>query len=74
MMVIMTIPPVITINGSFSHSRIRTAYSDTGATANDAFHGSTTVSSSGSGYKCRGGCTITYTATDYDGNTTQLST
>ena len=56
-------PPVITINGSSSVTvELGTAYSDAGATANDAFHGSTTVSSSGSvDTNVVGTYTITYT-------------
>ena len=66
-----TIPPVITINGTSSVTvELGTAYTDAGATANDAHHGATTVSSSGSvDTNVVGTNTITYTATDYDGNT-----
>ena len=65
------VPPVITINGSNPDSvELGSTYSDPGATANDAFHGSTAVSSSGSvDTNTVGSYTITYTATDKDGNT-----
>jgi len=69
------IPPIITINGTSSVTvELGTAYSDAGATANDAFHGATTVSSSGSvDTNAVGTYTITYTATDLDGNTSTAS-
>jgi hypothetical protein len=69
------IPPIISINGSSSVTvELGTAYSDAGASANDAFHGSTTVSSSGSvDTNVVGTYTITYTATDLSGNTATAS-
>ena len=65
------VPPVITLNGSNPDSvELGTAYSDPGATADDAFHGSTPVTSSGTVDSTTvGSYTITYTATDLDGNT-----
>ena len=65
------VPPVITINGSNPDSvELGTTYSDPGATAFDEFHGSTPVTSSGTvDINVAGSYTITYTATDKDGNT-----
>ena len=65
------VPPVITINGSNPDSvELGSTYSDPGATANDAFHGATPVTSSGTvDTTTVGSYTITYTATDKDGNT-----
>ena len=65
------VPPVITINGSATVTvELGTSYTDEGATANDAFHGSTPVSSSGTvDTNSVGTYIITYTATDLDGNT-----
>ena len=43
------VPPVITLNGSASVTvELGSTYTDAGATANDAYHGSTSVSASGS--------------------------
>ena len=65
------VPPVITVNGANPATvELGDTYSDAGATANDAFHGSTPVTSSGSvDTSAVGSYTITYTATDKDGNT-----
>ena len=65
------VPPVITINGSNPDSvELGTTYSDPGATAFDEFHGTTPVTSSGTvDTSTVGSYTITYTATDKDGNT-----
>ena len=65
------VPPVITINGSASLTvELGSAYSDAGASANDANYGSTAVTSSGTvDTNTVGTYTITYTATDKDGNT-----
>ncbi len=65
------VPPVITLNGNSTVTvELGTSYSDAGATANDAFHGSTPVVSSGSvDVNTVGSYIITYTATDLDGNT-----
>ena len=64
------VPPVITLNGNSTVTvELGTSYSDAGATANDAFHGSTPVVSSGSvDVTTVGSYIITYTATDLDGN------
>ena len=63
-------PPVITITGSNPLTvELGSTYTDAGATANDAYRGSTSVSSSGSvNTDVLGSYTITYTATDLDGN------
>jgi len=68
------VPPVITVNGSNPATvELGSAYSDAGATAMDAHHGSTTVSSSGSvDTSVVGSYTITYTATDKDATLLQL--
>ena len=65
------VPPVITINGSNPATvELGTTYTDAGATANDEFHGATPVTSSGTvDTNTVGSYTITYTATDKDGNT-----
>jgi hypothetical protein len=65
------VPPVITINGSNPDSvELGTAYTDPGATAFDEYHGTTSVTSSGTvDTSTAGSYTITYTATDKDGNT-----
>ena len=65
------VPPVITITGNATVTvELGTSYTDAGATANDAFHGSTPVTSSGSvNTNAVGTYQITYTATDLDGNT-----
>jgi hypothetical protein len=65
------VPPVITINGSNPDSvELGSTYSDPGATAFDEYHGSTPVTSSGTvDTSAVGSYTITYTATDKDGNT-----
>ena len=64
-------PPVITIAGDNPATvELGTSYTDAGATANDAFHGDTPVTSSGSvDTSTVGSYTITYSATDKDGNT-----
>ena len=65
------VPPVITIIGSSSVTvELGSAYTDAGATANDAFHGVTAVTSSGNvNTDAVGTYTITYTATDKSNNT-----
>ena len=69
------VPPVITINGSNPATvELGTAYTDAGATAFDEFHGETPVSSTGTvDTDVVGSYTITYTATDKDGNTATAS-
>ena len=65
------VPPVITVNGSNPATvELGGTYTDAGATAMDAFHGSTPVTSSGNvDTSTVGSYTVTYTATDLDGNT-----
>ena len=65
------VPPVITINGDNPATvELGSTYSDAGATAMDAFHGSTNVIASGNvDTTAVGSYTVTYTATDLDGNT-----
>jgi hypothetical protein len=65
------IPPVITINGvNPATVELGATYTDAGATANDAYHGQTQVTSSGTvNTSTVGTYTITYTATDLDNNT-----
>ena len=65
------VPPVITINGDNPATvELGSAYVDDGATAFDDFHGVTEVTSSGSvDTSTVGSYTITYSATDKDGNT-----
>jgi Cu/Ag efflux protein CusF len=65
------VPPVITIIGDNPATvELGDAYVDQGATAFDEFHGVTTVSSSGTvDTSTVGTYTITYSATDLDGNT-----
>ena len=65
------VPPVITIIGDNPATvELGTTYSDQGATAFDEFHGETAVSSSGTvDTSAVGTYTITYSATDLDGNT-----
>jgi hypothetical protein len=65
------VPPVITINGvNPATVELGTTYTDAGASANDAFHGNTAVTSSGVvDTTTVGTYTITYSATDLDGNT-----
>ena len=65
------VPPVITIIGSNPATvELGATYTDAGATAFDAFHGETAVTTSGSvDTGTVGSNTITYTATDLDGNT-----
>ena len=64
------VPPVITVSGDNPATvELGTTYTDAGASAFDAFHGNTPVSSSGSvDTSTVGSYTITYTATDLDGN------
>jgi hypothetical protein len=65
------IPPVITVNGTDPvTTELGAAYTDAGATANDANHGNTSVTSSGTvDTNLVGTYTITYTAVDLDNNT-----
>ncbi len=65
------VPPVITIKGSNPATvELGTTYTDAGADAMDAFHGSTPVTSqSNVDTSAVGSYTVTYTATDKDGNT-----
>ena len=65
------VPPVITIIGGNPITvELGDSYTDQGATAFDEFHGETPVSSSGTvDTTTVGSYTITYTATDLDGNT-----
>ena len=65
------VPPVITISGSNPASvELGASYSDQGATASDANHGSTSVTTSGSvNTSSVGSYTLTYSATDLDNNT-----
>jgi hypothetical protein len=64
-------PPVITLNGSNPMTvELGSTFTDPGATAMDANHGSTPVTSSGTvNTDVVGSYTITYTATDLDNNT-----
>jgi hypothetical protein len=65
------VPPVISVTGSATVTvELGSSYTDAGATADDAFRGSTPVTSSGSvNTNVVGSYVITYTATDKDGNT-----
>jgi len=67
------VPPVISINGSNPATvELGSMYSDAGATAMDAFHGNTTVTTSGVSNvdtSSIGSFIVTYTATDLSGNT-----
>ena len=65
------VPPVITVNGSNPATvELGATYTDQGATALDANHGSTSVATSGSvNTSTVGSYTLTYTATDLDNNT-----
>ena len=65
------VPPVITIIGTNPATHeLGTTYTDQGATAFDEFHGDTPVTTSGTvDISVVGSNTITYTATDLDGNT-----
>jgi hypothetical protein len=65
------VPPVITINGDNPATvELGTTYSDAGATAFDEFHGDTPVSSTDNvDTSTVGSYSVTYTATDLDGNT-----
>ena len=65
------VPPVITLNGSNPATvELGTTYTDAGATAFDEFHGETPVSSTSDvDTSTVGSYTVTYTATDLDGNT-----
>ena len=69
------VPPVITINGDNPATvELGTTYSDAGASASDAFHGSTNVTSSSNvDTSTAGEYTVTYTATDLSGNTATAS-
>jgi hypothetical protein len=69
------VPPVITVNGSNPATvELGSSYSDAGATAMDANHGTTSVSTSGTvDTGTVGSYTITYTATDKDGNSATAS-
>ena len=66
-----TVPPVITVNGDNPATvELGSTYTDAGASAFDAFHGDTPVTSSGSvDTNTVGSYTITYSATDKNGNT-----
>jgi hypothetical protein len=74
--VVDTTGPVITINGASPATvECHTAYTDAGATANDACGGSKPVSSSGSvDVNTPGTYTITYTATDGTNTSTATRT
>ena len=65
------VPPVITLNGSNPDTvELGETYTDPGATAFDEFHGETPVTASSNvDTSAVGSYTITYTATDLDGNT-----
>ena len=65
------VPPVISMNGSSPvFVELGSSYTDAGASANDANHGSTAVTTSGTVNTNQVGVyTITYTATDLSGNT-----
>ena len=69
------VPPVITINGSNPATvELGDTYTDAGASAFDEFHGDTPVTSTGSvDTSTVGSYTITYTATDKDGNSASAS-
>ena len=69
------VPPVITVEGANPATvELGGTYSDPGASAMDAFHGSTPVTASGSvDTDTVGSYTITYTATDKNGNTATAS-
>jgi len=69
------VPPVITVTGSNPASvELGATYSDQGATAFDINHGNTAVTTSGSvDTSSVGSYTLTYTATDLDGNTATAS-
>ena len=64
------VPPVITINGDNPATvELGSTYVDDGATAFDDFHGVTEASSESVDTNTVGSYTITYSATDKDGNT-----
>ena len=65
------VPPVLTVIGDNPATvELGATYIDQGATAFDEFHGATAVTSSGTvDTSTVGSYTITYTATDLDGNT-----
>ena len=69
------VPPVITVNGSNPATvELGATYTDAGATAFDEFHGSTSVSSSSNvDTSAVGSYTVSYSATDLDGNTATAS-
>ena len=62
------VPPVITVNGNNPATvELGSTYTDAGATAFDAFHGDTSVSSSSDvDTSVVGSYTVTYSATDLD--------
>ena len=65
------VPPVITVLGDNpATTELGQTYTDAGATAFDEFHGETPVSTTGTvDTNLVGSYTLTYTATDLDGNT-----
>jgi hypothetical protein len=65
------VPPVITVLGDNpATTELGQTYTDAGATAFDEFHGETPVSTTGTvDTNSVGSYTLTYTATDLDGNT-----
>ena len=69
------VPPVITVNGSNPATvELGNTYSDAGATDFDEFHGTTPVTSSSNvDTSTVGSYTVSYTATDLDGNTATAS-
>lgn len=69
------VPPVITVLGDNPATvELGSTYTDAGATADDAFHGSTPVISSGTvDTTTVGSYTISYSATDLDGNSSSAT-